>query len=36
MIELWLKVVRGIPLAKAARVPQAGTGHRGNAVQGRN
>ncbi len=27
---------RGIPLAKAARVPQAGTGHRGSAIQGRN
>ena len=34
--DVQARPVRGIPLAKAARVPQAGTGHRGSAIQGRN
>ena len=34
--DVQARPVRGIPLAKAARVPQAGTGHRGSAVPGRN
>ncbi len=34
--DVQARPVRGIPLAKAARVPQARTGHRGSAVQGWN